>query len=150
MHEVEHLGTAECWRLVREAPYGRLVLWVDERPHVLPVNHVVDHGSLVFRTAPDSLVAAATAAGVVAFQVDGYTRDVDRAWSVTVKGRCIQVRNLHELVAGAGLPIFPWQAGPKNLLIRLEPDEVHGRRFTRAAPTASASPLHRTWPSGLE
>src|SRR6476619_2758028 len=48
---MEHLSVSESWSLVRSAPVGRLAVVVDGRPEIFPLNHVVDHGTLVFRTA---------------------------------------------------------------------------------------------------
>ena len=68
---VEELPTHESLALLRESPVGRLAVVVEGRPDIFPVNHVVDHGTVVFRTARGSKFWGA--AGLpVAFEVDGY------------------------------------------------------------------------------
>ena len=132
------LPTSACWSLLRSAEVGRLGILVDGRPDVLPVNHVVDHGTLVFRTAPGTKLAAASG-HAVAFEVDGYDSGTGQAWSVVVHGRAEEVRRLHDLVDTAGLPLFPWHTAPKHTFVRIVPDEVSGRRFTVADRDAWAS-----------
>jgi nitroimidazol reductase NimA-like FMN-containing flavoprotein (pyridoxamine 5'-phosphate oxidase superfamily) len=53
-----HLDARECWTLLRTADVGRLALVVDDCPEIFPVNFVVDHGTLLFRTAAGSKLAA--------------------------------------------------------------------------------------------
>ena len=48
-----------CWELLRDAEVGRLAVSIGERPDIFPVNFVVDHGSIVFRTAEGTKLAAA-------------------------------------------------------------------------------------------
>ncbi|MCI2238172.1 pyridoxamine 5'-phosphate oxidase family protein [Paenibacillus sp. TRM 82003] len=58
---VELLDEPACWELLRGAPLGRFVVVdADGRPDVFAVNHAVDHGSVLFRTADGSKPAAAS------------------------------------------------------------------------------------------
>ena len=54
LNEGLELSTAESWDLLREAVVGRLAVMSDDRPDIFPVNHLVDHESVVFRTAAGS------------------------------------------------------------------------------------------------
>ena len=74
MAETEQLRVPECWKLLRSAPVGRLATVVDGRPDIHPVNHLVDHGTVLFRTAEGTKLRAAVGHDV-AFEADGYDAD---------------------------------------------------------------------------
>jgi uncharacterized protein len=126
---VEVLLPPECWDLLRAAQVGRLAVAIMNQPDIFPVNHIVDHGTLVFRTAEGTKLAAAVLGTAVAYEVDGYDAAKGEAWSVVVKGRAVEIQRIHELLAATDLPLFPWQVGPKARFVRIEPDSVTGRRF---------------------
>ena len=113
---------------MREAPVGRLAVLLDGRPDIFPVNAIVDHATIVFRTAPGTKLAAASRADV-AYEVDGYDLHDGAGWSVVVKGRGHVVRESQEWLSAASLPIFPWQEGRKSWFVRIEPQRVTGRRL---------------------
>ena len=125
---VEELATHESLALLRESPVGRLAVVVEGRPDIFPVNHVVDHGTVVFRTARGSKFWGA--AGLpVAFEVDGYDASSGRAWSVVVHGKGEVLIRTDDVLEAMQLPIFPWQSGTKPEFVRIVPDEITGRRF---------------------
>jgi nitroimidazol reductase NimA-like FMN-containing flavoprotein (pyridoxamine 5'-phosphate oxidase superfamily) len=127
----EALEPRECWRLLASAAVGRLALVVGGRPEIFPVNHVVDHGSVVFRTAPGTKLAAIRGEAPVAFEVDGL--DAGVAWSVILKGRAERVTGKNLVLEAAALPIYPWHDAEKNWFVRIRAGELTGRRFTVAA-----------------
>jgi nitroimidazol reductase NimA-like FMN-containing flavoprotein (pyridoxamine 5'-phosphate oxidase superfamily) len=99
------------------------------QPDIFPVNHIVDHGSLVFRTAEGTKLAAAVLGTAVAYEADGYDPMRGQAWSVVVKGHAVEIERLHDLLAATDLPLFPWHASPKSRFVRIEPTSITGRRF---------------------
>ena len=125
----EVLTSATCWQLLRAAGVGRLAFTTDEGPDILPVNFVVDHASVVFRTAPGAKLAAASGR-TVAFEVDGWDESAGTAWSVVVKGLAHEVEELYETLDSFDLPIVPWEAGAKEHVLRIEPTSVTGRRIS--------------------
>lgn len=127
---VRDLPEHNCWMLLRSAEVGRLALCTAEGPDVFPVNYVVDHGTIVFRTAEGSKLTTASTSDSVAFEVDGYDPQTNDAWSVVVKGRAEVVKRLHERIESLELPLFPWQASPKPFFVRIVPVGVTGRAFT--------------------
>jgi nitroimidazol reductase NimA-like FMN-containing flavoprotein (pyridoxamine 5'-phosphate oxidase superfamily) len=133
------LSTAESWTLLREAAVGRLAVIVDDRPDIFPVNHLVDHGSLVFRTAAGTKLAGA-AGHWVAFEVDGYDLTTASAWSVVLKGEAQQVERLYDVLEVVELPLFPWHSAPKPRFIRIEPDSLTGRRYEVTGGARSVPP----------
>lgn len=127
-----HLGLSDCWALVRSTPVGRVAVSVSGRPDILPVNHLVDHGTVVFRSGPGTKLLAAIGGEPVAFEVDGWDPGAGEAWSVVVKGHAEVITDMDELIASTGWPLFPWHDGPKPSFVRIVPGEVTGRRFTAA------------------
>ena len=126
----------ECWALAREAVVGRLAVIIDDRPEVFPVNFLVDHGSVVFRTAAGVKLSAAVNQPV-AFEIDGYDPTTGEAWSVVIKGTGREVKELDEVLDALQLPLDTWHAAPKPRIVRIEADAVTGRRFHRASPAAN-------------
>lgn len=125
---VEELPPHESLALLRESPVGRLAVVVEGRPDIFPVNHVVDHGTVVFRTARGSKFWGA--AGLpVAFEVDGYDASSGHAWSVVVHGKGEVLIRSDDVLEALQLPLVPWQGGPKPEFVRIVPDEITGRRF---------------------
>ncbi len=149
-HAVETLEHQDCWRLLRTVTVGRLAVWVDDHPDIFPINYKVDHGTLVFRTADGTKLAAATGDTPVALEADGVDPDTGVAWSVVIKGQATAVRNPDELLDTVGLLLFPWQSGKKEHFVRITPDAVTGRRFKVVPPLTWWTPLDDATRSGLE
>lgn len=119
----------QCWDALRSAEIGRLAVSAAEYPDVFPVNYSVDQGTVVFRTAEGTKLAAMTACPQVAFEVDGYDADAGEAWSVVIKGRTEQITGLYEGLDALSVPLFPWHADPKHHFVRIVPVDITGRRF---------------------
>jgi nitroimidazol reductase NimA-like FMN-containing flavoprotein (pyridoxamine 5'-phosphate oxidase superfamily) len=142
---VEHLRPEECWRLLGSSPVGRVGVQVDSAPEIYPVNHVVDHESVVFRTAPGTKLHGLVRSPSVCFEVDGIDPDTHTGWSVLVKGRAIVLRRPVALRQVAHLPLDPWTDSDKPDWVRITPDEVTGRRIWHGITTAtvpSPDPRH--------
>lgn len=127
-HETEHLAVHQSLQLLRSAPVGRLAVVIDGEPAIFPVNHVVDRGTVVFRTGAGMKLAAATGQ-MVAYEADGYDLQTGIAWSVVVTGKARQVRSLHEVLEAMDLPVTPWEGNSKPHVVRIEPTTITGRRF---------------------
>jgi nitroimidazol reductase NimA-like FMN-containing flavoprotein (pyridoxamine 5'-phosphate oxidase superfamily) len=119
----------ECLQLMRSQVVGRLAISIGNHPDIFPINFVVDHGSVVFRTAEGTKLAASLLGQSVAFEVDGLDAEAGEAWSVVVKGRAVEIEWMHEYLDALDLPLFPWHAAPKQRFVRIEPSEITGRRF---------------------
>jgi hypothetical protein len=143
------LEVHECWALLRSAEVGRLAVAIMNRPDIFPVNHVVEGGALVFRTAEGTKLAGAVLGQAVAYEVDGYDAEHGDAWSVVVKGRAVELEDMYEVFDACDLPLFPWHASPKPRFVRTEPASVTGRRFHVVDYTAPGTPTtgaHRPGP----
>jgi hypothetical protein len=127
---VNVLSEDECWQLVNDAQVGRLAFAVAGEQEIFPVNFVVDGRALLFRTAEGTKLAGLTVSSHVAFEVDSYEPDTGEAWSVVFKGQAERLDHFPDIYAAEGVPIFPWQASPKQWIVRIVPAKVTGRRFT--------------------
>ena len=152
--DTEVLSTNECWALLRDSVVGRLAVTVVGSPDIFPVNPIVDHGSIVFRTSAGTKLAA-TKGKDVAFEVDGYDTETARAWSVVVKGRAHEILEVEEILRALRLPLYPWQPGRKPRFVRIVPASVtwstvrrRGRVHVRSRPPGNRSGRHdvrRSW-----
>ncbi len=129
---IQELSESECWSLMRSADVGRLGVAIGDHPDIFPINHFVDGNTIVFRSGAGTKLAAAVLGRSVAFEVDGYDPERGEAWSVVVKGQARQVENMFEFLDAEQLPLFPWHTGPKPNIVRIEPDDITGRRFFAA------------------
>ena len=134
------LTASQCWGRLREAVVGRLAVVIEgDQPDIFPVNHVVDHSSVVFRTAEGAKLTHAVGRKV-AFEVDGYEIATARAWSVIVKGTAHEIWAVDEAIRALDLPLTPWSSSPKPRLVRIEPTSVTGRTFVVQGGVRSSSP----------
>lgn len=147
---VEQLPVHECWALMRTTTVGRLAVWVDDHPDIFPLNFVVDHGTVVFRTAAGAKLRGALSGTAVALEADGYDPATSRAWSVVVKGKAQAIAELDDVVGTVDLPLFPWQGGDKGHFIRIAPSLVTGRRFVVEDPSAWRTPSSDTRRASME
>ena len=123
------LSEEECWERLGAAPYGRVAASAAGEVDIFPVNHAVDAGTIVFRTAAGTKLLELTIRHNVAFEVDGFT-DTD-AFSVVVKGTAEEFDRQGEVSAAERLGIEPWAPEEKDRWVRITPTEVHGRTFER-------------------
>ena len=119
----------DCWSLLRSTDLGRLAVVVGSWPDIFPINFIVDHGSIVFRTAEGTKLSASTTTSPVAFEADGFDIETRTAWSVVVKGSAQRIILRQEQIETMRLPLFPMQNGPKEHFVRIEPAVVSGRSF---------------------
>ncbi|MFD6323292.1 pyridoxamine 5'-phosphate oxidase family protein, partial [Streptomyces sp. NPDC058442] len=101
-------------------------------PAVVPVNYEVVGDTIAFRTAPDSVPAAAVGSEI-AFEVDHVDDATSRGWSVLAVGpaRVVtepdQVRRLTRRAHTA-----PWAGGEREMWVSIRPTRLTGRRITPA------------------
>jgi nitroimidazol reductase NimA-like FMN-containing flavoprotein (pyridoxamine 5'-phosphate oxidase superfamily) len=131
---LEELSESECWGLLRTVDVGRLATPTSRGGvDVFPVNHVVDQGSIVFRTALGTKVTNSLSAQEVAFEADNAARAFDEQrddpWSVVVHGSASLITTETDLFDSFELVVRPWHVSNKPYFIRLLPTTVSGRRF---------------------
>jgi uncharacterized protein len=115
--------------LTYESFVGRLGLIVDERPLILPVNYMVDRGTVVFCTAAGTKLNAIVGGADVAFEVDEHRSLRQTGWSVLLRGRAEIVTDEADLARLRAGPLRPWAKGARANWVRTPLDEVSGRRI---------------------
>lgn len=126
---MEYLDEAECLELLSGQVLGRLAVSITNHPDIFPINHVVDDGCVVFKTAEGTKLAAAVLGASVAYEVDGYDPGNGVAWSVVVKGKAVEIEAIEDQLHAEDLPLFPWHISPKRRFVRINPTQITGRRF---------------------
>jgi nitroimidazol reductase NimA-like FMN-containing flavoprotein (pyridoxamine 5'-phosphate oxidase superfamily) len=122
------LSPEECLELLEPGGIGRVGFASDDGIVMLPVNFAVTGRAIVFRTAPDALLAA-HATGPVSFEADHIDEARREGWSVLVKGHAHKVsdeREVSHLERVTGLE--PWAGGARDVWVRITPIQISGRR----------------------
>ncbi len=137
---LEELSESECWTLLRTVDVGRLATPTPRGGvDIFPVNHLVDQGSIVFRSAMGTKVTNAVEAPEVAFEADNAARthddQPDDPWSVVVHGAAELITIETELFDTFELSVRPWHVSNKPYFIRVVPTSVSGRRFRMESST---------------
>ena len=130
------LSPAECFDLLEPGGIGRVGFISAAGIMMLPVNFAVTRRTIIFRTAPDTLLALYGNAQV-SFEVDRFDEALHEGWSVLAQGHAHKVtdeRQIKHLEDGTHLE--PWAAGARDVYIRIAPSWISGRHVqpSRAIP----------------
>jgi nitroimidazol reductase NimA-like FMN-containing flavoprotein (pyridoxamine 5'-phosphate oxidase superfamily) len=115
----------ECERLLRRGTFGRVVLVTPRGPDIFPVNYLVQGGEIVVRVSPESQLVRHGHGAEVVFEVDHVDEERWHGWSVVARGRAQVVT---EPIANAGRTARPWVDGDHHCEVRLEWDQLTGRK----------------------
>ncbi|MEU9023980.1 pyridoxamine 5'-phosphate oxidase family protein [Actinomadura sp. NPDC048394] len=126
---LEILGPGECRDLLRHAEVGRIVFTHNALPAIQPVNYVLDGEDIVFRTSRTSRLATAATGTIVAFEIDEFDVDTRTGWSVVAVGPARRVSAPGEVALLQGIELRTWAPGQRDLLIRVRPEMLSGRRI---------------------
>jgi uncharacterized protein len=107
---LEPITEDECLRLLSTEEVGRLVVVLDGRPQVFPVNYALDGDAVVFRTAPGTKLEAITRS-LVAFEVDRLSPSAT-GWKVVVEGIAQEVTSADGPSLRERIAAFPSTPGP--------------------------------------
>jgi uncharacterized protein len=121
------LSAHESWNLLASVALGRLVTSVDGQPEIFPVNFVVQHRTVLFRTAEGTKLVSAAINNHVLFEADEHT--VAEGWSVIVNGTARMLRTQDEIEEAERAQVLPWTATSKLHYVRVIPTQITGRRF---------------------
>ena len=92
----------------------------------------VPAGSVVFRTAPDTLLAALANASA-SFEADHLDEAGRAGWSVLVQGHAHKVAGEREVRSlEQGTRLEPWAVGARDVWVRITPAHISGRRIQQA------------------
>lgn len=125
------LDPAECLHLLSSARMGRVGFCTSDGPRILPVNHRVLDGSIVFRTGLYSSVAEGTRDHIVAFEADEVDDRMTWGRSVLVVGRAQHVEESSDMATTFHRLNEPWAPGPRPVVVRIAASQITGRQFAR-------------------
>ena len=119
----------ECERLLRSQHVGRFALSTPDGLEIVPVNYAVRDGAVRAHTAADGILARFGHGQELVFQVDLLDHERWSGWSVIARGTGVVGELDRDDVVPLGARPRPWAAGERNHEIRLEWDQLTGRRL---------------------
>jgi len=126
------LSPAECFDLLEPGGIGRVGFTAADGVGMLPVDYVLAGKTIVFRTAPDTLLAV-YANAQVSFEADRFDETLHDGWSVLVQGHAHKVTAEHEICQiDERTHLEPWAAGARDVYVRIAPARISGRRLSQA------------------
>lgn len=123
------ISPEDCMDLLEPGGIGRVGFSSGAAVMMLPVTFALQNRTIVFRTAPDTLLAS-HANGVVSFQADQYDQALREGWSVLIQGHARKVateREVRQIEGQTGLE--PWAPGARDVYVRVTPARISGRRI---------------------
>ena len=126
---LDTLTVDECLELLASHHFGRVAVDDEEGPAVLPVNYVLDRGSVVFRTDEGTKLEAAARRERIGFEVDHVDEAARSGWSVLVRGKAEEITDPDELERVRRLPLEPFAGGERHRYVRLLSSSISGRRI---------------------
>lgn len=139
MGESRVLNEAECRALLIDCQIGRVAVVGPDGPHIIPVNYALVDESIVFRTAPHTLLGTCAPNRAIAFEAER-TDDATRSgWSVLARGTAVAVFARDELdhIRRVWQPT-PWADGVRNFYVRLAYRSLTGRMIGDPLPSVRA------------
>ena len=134
-HALRALSPAECFGLLELGGVGRVGFASADGIMVLPVNFALTGKTIIFRTAPDTLLAL-YADGQVSFEVDHLDEALRAGWSVLVQGRAHKVADEGEVKRLEDRThLEPWASGARDVYVRIAPTQISGR-YIEPSPTS--------------
>lgn len=136
---LEVLSEEECRRRLQEVPVGRIAFVHDRKPLVLPINHRVFEGDVVFRTAQGSKldVVRQHPSAPVAFEIDDYDAHQRTGWSVVVQGQLDHIVDRSLIDKLQRLELQPWaEVADRDHWLRITVEHITGRRILPLSPEA--------------
>ncbi|MGB3351186.1 MAG: pyridoxamine 5'-phosphate oxidase family protein [Mycobacterium sp.] len=124
---VTALTEDESWNLLAGVSLGRLVTTVGGWTEIFPVNFVVQHKTLLFRTAEGTKLLTAVLNEHVVFEADDH--NVREGWSVVVRGTAHLLSTSADIDEAHRAGLYPWVATEKLRFVRITPETLTGRRF---------------------
>ena len=129
LNPVKTLDKDTVWQLLEQHPFGRLAVEAAGLVDIFPVNYVVHHRKLYFRTAQGSKLSSLIVNDQVAFEIDEVSEDhVVR--SVVVHGKARRLETRAEIDAAEELPLKPWAPTLKYNFVVIDVEHATGREFT--------------------
>ena len=118
----------ECWQQLEAADQIARVVWSSQDgPAIVPVNYAVSDGAVWFQISPHSALGRDGDGQRILVEVDHGDPATHAGWSVVVTGvaEYIDAENVPDILR----ELKVWPSGPRSVSVRVEPDEVTGRRL---------------------
>jgi transcriptional regulator with XRE-family HTH domain len=129
----EPLDPDQCWGYLADGGIGRIVYATERGPVAVPVNFRTLRKDVVFRTAAQAGLTAASGQSQVSFEVDNLDDTLAEGWSVLVSGQAMIVTAPGEVAELSRLEMTPWAGGDRNCYIKIVARQITGRRIRRSA-----------------
>jgi nitroimidazol reductase NimA-like FMN-containing flavoprotein (pyridoxamine 5'-phosphate oxidase superfamily) len=132
--DLRTLAPEECLSLLEPGGVGRIGFPSSGWVVILPVNFAVAGKTIIFRTAPDTLLAA-YGNGPVSFEADRLDEVQHEGWSVLVHGHAHKVTSEQEIQHLEHVTYLePWADGARDVYVRITPARISGRRIRHDVP----------------
>jgi len=126
------VSAADCFDLLEPGGIGRVGFTADGWVTMLPVNFAVSGKAIIFRTAPDTLLALHAGARL-SFEVDHFDEARREGWSVLVLGHAHRVTDEDEVKHLEDVTrLEPWAPGARDVYVRIAPIQISGRHIQRS------------------
>ena len=127
---LEPLGRVECLNMLALGQVGRVGFVLDGQPEILPVNYALDGDTVLFRTAPDSVLNSISRQSV-AFEVDSLDESTQSGWSVLVHGHAEGIADAIDATSERirRLLLTTWAPGERERWFVIRPTGISGRRL---------------------
>lgn len=123
------LSPDECLGLLAPGGVGRVGFASAEGVIMLPVNFAFTGHAVVFRTAPDALLAV-HATAPVSFEADHIDEALREGWSVLVQGHAHKISDEREVTRlERATSLEPWAGGARDVWVRITLTRISGRRI---------------------
>jgi nitroimidazol reductase NimA-like FMN-containing flavoprotein (pyridoxamine 5'-phosphate oxidase superfamily) len=128
------VSPAECFDLLEQGGIGRVGFTAADGIMMLPVNFAVAGMAIIFRTAPDTLLALHAGARL-SFEVDHFDAALGAGWSVLVQGHGHQVTDEREVKHLEDVThLEPWAPGARDVYVRITATQISGRSIMPGRP----------------
>ncbi|RDI63849.1 pyridoxamine 5'-phosphate oxidase family protein [Nocardia pseudobrasiliensis] len=125
------LSTAEAFQLLSRVGVGRIVYTRYALPTIRPVNHLLDGETIVIHAHRGATLTADRQ--VVAYEADTIDERTRHGWCVIVTGTAEPITDPQQIAHYRTL-LRPWLPGPRDQLVRIDPDIITGVEFVDPDP----------------
>jgi len=128
---LREISETECLDLLANHRVGRVAYCDDLGPVVLPVNYVLDQGTVLIQISPHSTLARNLRLAPASFQIDDFDDYNRTGWSVLVRGNASHVDSADLPTNDSDRP-HAWAEGQRTFHVRITPHDISGRRLLPA------------------
>ena len=120
---LREISKSECLELLASHRVGRVAYCDNLGPVVLPVNYVLDQGTVLIQISPRSTLARHLRSAPASFQIDDVDDFNETGWSVLVRGDAAHV-DTPDLPADDEDRPHAWAEGERTFHVRITPHDI--------------------------